>query len=278
MSEEAEIEQEAAPEAAPQPAAEPSWRDDLPDEVRDHASIQKYSSVESLAKGYINASSMLGQDKLTMPKSDEDWGEFYNKMGRPDTAADYQFDPVDLPEGTPFDEAMLDNFKEVAHEAGLSAKQANALQKWYMEKTGEQFEGMVRSAEDEMAEAQSSLRKEWGNAYDQKLNQAMRAIREFGGDDLANELDDTGLGNNVQLIKAFAEAGSKIMGDTTIEGQAENARTPAQLKAEIARIQSDPAFYDADNLERPGMVQRMQRLMEELHGKDVIGEYTVGRI
>jgi len=277
MSEEAV--QEEAPEApAPVEAVNDDWKAGLPEDLRDNPNLGKFSSVESLAKSYINASSMLGQDKLVMPKSDEEWGDFYNKIGRPEEAAGYEFDAVELPEGTPFDEGMLDQFKEVAHTAGLTSTQANALQKWYMEQTGQQFEGMVRNAEDEMANAQSALRTEWGNAYDQKLNQAMRAIREFGGDALAEELDSSGLGNNVEIVKAFAQAGEKIMGDTTLEGENENARTPAQLKAEIAKIQSDPSFYDADNLERPVMVQKMQRLMEELHGKDVIGEYTIGRI
>jgi hypothetical protein len=276
MSEEAV--QEEAPAEAPAEMSSDDWRASLPDDLRDNPTLEKYSSVESLAKGYINASSMLGQDKLVMPKTDEDWGDFFNKIGRPEEPAGYEFEPVDLPEGTPFDEGMLDQFKEIAHNAGLTGKQANELQKWYMEQTGNQFEGMIRNAEDDMANAQTALRTEWGNAYDQKLNQAMRAIREFGGDRLAEELDATGLGNNVEIVKAFANAGEKIMGDTTIEGNPESGRTPMQLKAEIAKIQGDPAFYDAENLERPSMVRKMQSLMEELHGKDIIGEYTIGRM
>lgn len=277
MSEEAIQETVEEPTAdAPAPAND-DWRTTLPEDLRDHEGLKKYSSVESLAKGYINAASMLGRDKLVMPKSDDEWGDFYNQIGRPEDPNGYEFEKIDLPEGTPIDEAALEEFKQVAHKTGLTAKQANELQKWYMEQTGQQFEGMIRGAEDEMAEAQTQLRSEWGNAYDKNLNQAMRAIREFGGDELVAELDSTGLGNNVQLVKAFAQAGEKIMGDTALEGGMEGTRTPAQLKAEIAKIQSDPSFYDAENLERPAMVQKMQRLMEELHGKDVIGEYTIGR-
>jgi hypothetical protein len=269
---------QVTPQATPQPASsEASWRDSLPEDIRDNPNIQKYSSVESLAKAYVNASSMLGRDKLVMPKSDEEWGDFYDKIGRPQDYQGYEFEKVDLPEGTPVDEEMMETFKKVAHESGLTAKQANDLQKWYMSNMGDQFENMVRSAEDEMANAQTSLRKEWGNAYDQKMNQAMRAVREFGGDQLVAELDSSGFGNNPELIKAFAQAGEKIMGDVNLEGGNEGARTPANIKAEIFKIQNNPAFYDAENLERPGMVQKMQRLMEELHGKDIIGEYTIGR-
>ena len=48
------------------------------------------------------------------------------------------------------------------------------------------------------------------------------------------------------------------------------------IKEEISKIQNDPAFYNKDNLERPAMVRRMQNLMEEMHGNEVVGGYSVG--
>jgi len=277
-----EIEQEDASSEATLTPETPSttqenWRSALPEELQSNPNLEKYSSVESLAKAYINASSMLGRDKLNMPKSDEEWGDFYNKIGRPESPDGYEFESPQMPEEMPIDETMMSNFKEMAHQAGLTTKQANELQKWYFGQMGEQFESMVQSSEQEMTEAQNALRKEWGSAYDNKLNQAMRAVREFGGQDLVDSLEEAGVGNNTALIKAFAEAGSRIMGDKNLAGDNEGGRTPGELKAQIAKIQSDPAFYDAENLERPAMVQKMQALMEELHGRDIIGEYTVGR-
>jgi hypothetical protein len=281
MSEEVQEEQEA-PQANLAPAAEPTqsdWREMLPEDIRGNENLSKFESLEGLAKSYINAQQMIGRDKIPMPKSDEEWQDVYNRLGRPDSAEGYEFETVEVPEGFPMDEEALGQFKSVAHENGLTAKQANALQKWYFEQNAGNFETMVRAAEDEMTAAQANLRTEWGNAYDQKLATAMRAVREFGGDELVANLEESGLGNNTALVKTFAEIGAKISGDVSIEGNAsEGNRTPMQLKAEIAKIQSDPSFYDSENLERPSMVKKMQNLMEELHGKDVIGEYTIGRL
>lgn len=280
MSEEIEEVQEPA---APAPSMgtvdqteESSWRTSLPEELRDNASLQKYSTVESLAKGYVNASSMLGRDKLVMPNSDDEWADMYSKLGRPEDATGYKFDEITMPDGFALDENQLNDFQEKAHSVGLSEKQANELYGWYVGNQSTQFEGMVNSAEEQLIAAQTDLRKAWGNAYDQKFSAAERAVREFGGEELEQALAETGAGNNPMLIKAFAQIGEKLMGDTSLEGGQQHAKTPDMIKEEISKIQNNPAFYDKDNLERPAMVRRMQGLMEEMHGTDVVGGYAVG--
>ena len=280
MSEEIEEVQEPA---APAPSMgtvdqteESSWRTSLPEELRDNASLQKYSTVESLAKGYVNASSMLGRDKLVMPNSDDEWADMYSKLGRPEDATGYKFDEVTMPDGFALDENQLNDFQEKAHSVGLSEKQANELYGWYVGNQSTQFEGMVNSAEEQLIAAQTDLRKAWGNAYDQKFSAAERAVREFGGEELEQALAETGAGNNPMLIKAVAQIGEKLMGDTSLEGGQQHAKTPDMIKEEISKIQNNPAFYDKDNLERPAMVRRMQGLMEEMHGTDVVGGYAVG--
>jgi hypothetical protein len=280
MSEEIEEVQEPAAQAPSMGTVdqteESSWRTSLPEELRDNASLQKYSTVESLAKGYVNASSMLGRDKLVMPNSDDEWADMYSKLGRPEDATGYKFDEVTMPDGFALDENQLNDFQEKAHSVGLSEKQANELYGWYVGNQSTQFEGMVNSAEEQLIAAQTDLRKAWGNAYDQKFSAAERAVREFGGEELEQALAETGAGNNPMLIKAFAQIGEKLMGDTSLEGGQQHAKTPDMIKEEISKIQNNPAFYDKDNLERPAMVRRMQGLMEEMHGTDVVGGYAVG--
>lgn len=280
MSEEIEEVQEPAAQAPSMGTVdqteESSWRTSLPEELRDNASLQKYSTVESLAKGYVNASSMLGRDKLVMPNSDDEWADMYSKLGRPEDATGYKFDEVTMPDGFALDENQLNDFQEKAHSVGLSEKQANELYGWYVGNQSTQFEGMVNSAEEQLIAAQTDLRKAWGNAYDQKFSAAERAVREFGGEELEQALAETGAGNNPMLIKAFAQIGEKLMGDTSLEGGQQHAKTPAMIEEEMAKIQNNPDFYDKNNLEQPAMVRRMQGLMEEMHGTDVVGGYAVG--
>tara|TARA_R100001377_G_scaffold83427_2_gene64943 strand:- start:1188 stop:2045 length:858 start_codon:yes stop_codon:yes gene_type:complete len=266
---------EATP-AATSETAEADWRSSLPEELKNNATLETYTSVESLAKAYLNASSMLGKDKLFKPNSEDEWKAFYDEMGRPTEPAGYEFPANDADSKFEVDAEMVDKFRSVAHEAGLSGNQAQRLYEWYTANNAEQYEQAVSTAEESVAESEASMRKEWGKAYDHKMEQALRAVREFGGEPLVDELNATGLGNNPNLIKAFASAGERIIGDQQLEGDGSNVMTPAQIKDEIAAIQNDPSFYDSNNLERPSMVRKMQGLMEELHGTEPVGGYSVG--
>jgi|TARA_R110000822_G_scaffold97150_2_gene220744 hypothetical protein len=253
-----------------------SWQDALSEDLRGNANLEKYTSVDSLAKGYINATSMLGKDKVLKPSNEDEWNEFYKEMGRPEDASGYEFNSFDAPEGYEIDEGLVQNFRNAAHGAGLSSEQAKTLYDWYTSNNVEQFDQMVQNTEQQLTDTEQAMRKEWGNAYDQKMGTAIRAVREFGGDELVEELNASGLGNNPKLIKAFALAGEKISGDTQLAGTTAGAMTPAQVKEQIASIQNDPKFYDTENLERPAMVRKMQNLMEELHGTTQTQSISIG--
>tara|TARA_R110000803_G_scaffold52732_2_gene108471 strand:- start:12036 stop:12884 length:849 start_codon:yes stop_codon:yes gene_type:complete len=252
------------------------WKADLPEELRTDPNIDKYTSFEGLAKGHLNAISHLGKDKLIKPNSDDEWNSFYNEMGRPEEAKGYEFDPIETPDGFEINDDMVNNFRDAAHGAGLSTDQAKKLYDWYVSNDAAQFETGQTNTQNAVHDSETTMRKEWGNAYEQNMDQAMRAVREFGGDEIVELLDSTGLGNNADVIKTFARIGQKMMGDTQLEGSANAVKTPAQLKERIASIQNNPGFYDAENLERPGMVREMKTLMEELHGNQVVGGASVG--
>jgi len=51
------------------PAAQPtsSWKDSISEEYRADPSIEKFTEIDALAKSYINATKMIGQDKIVIP-------------------------------------------------------------------------------------------------------------------------------------------------------------------------------------------------------------------
>ena len=88
------VEEQSQPSGETAPA-EASWRDSLPDDIKDNASLSKFSDVSTLAKSYINAEQMIGKDKFVVPSqsaSEEEWAEVYAKLGRPEAADQYQID------------------------------------------------------------------------------------------------------------------------------------------------------------------------------------------
>ena len=56
-----------APVATPTAQPTSSWKDSISEEYRNDPNIEKFTEADSLAKSYINAVKMIGQDKIVIP-------------------------------------------------------------------------------------------------------------------------------------------------------------------------------------------------------------------
>jgi hypothetical protein len=98
----------------------------------------------------------------------------------------------------------VDHFKKIFHEAGLSQKQAETVFKNYMQFAGEQHTNMMTTGQQQREQWVTDVKKEFGKAYDQKIDMAVRAVDTFGGEDMKKWLNETGLGDNPMFIKVFS--------------------------------------------------------------------------
>ena len=114
----------------------PEWIKNVPEDMRGEPSLALVKDFPGLVKSYVHGQKMVGADKIALPgtdASDDTWNEFYGKLGRPETAADYGLKkPEDLPEGFPYSEDIEKDFGEQAHKLGLTPKQVKGLFSWYM--------------------------------------------------------------------------------------------------------------------------------------------------
>jgi len=281
MSEEA-IEQVAQPEAAPMmetPSEVASggsgneFLNMIPEELREHPSISPIKDVENLARSYVNAQRLIGADKIAVPvnPTDEDLDRIYDRLGRREAPKDYSFD-VD---GNVITEEVAANYADVAHKLRLTPDQAKGVLDYYKNAV-EQFDSnSLESAEIAKEETVQSLRQEWGRAFDQKVEAAARVAQEFADPEMFNITlaDGSKLGDNAEFIKAFAKIAdfrqSVTSEDTVAEMSQSNVMTPATAQAEIDSIMNDKshAYWDRKNpIARQKAVERMQHLMEQLHG------------
>lgn len=281
MSEEA-IEQVAQPEATttletPAEVAQGGSGNEflnmIPEELRDHPSISPIKDVENLARSYVNAQRLIGADKIAVPvnPTDEDLDRIYDRLGRPEAPSDYGFD-VD---GNVVTEELATNYADVAHKLRLTPDQAKGILDYYrssVEQSGEQSLELAEAAKEQTVE---SLRNEWGRAFDQKVEAAARVAQEFADPEMFNITlaDGSKLGDNAEFIKAFAKIAdfrqSVTSEDTVAEMSQSNVMTPATAQAEIDAIMNDKshAYWDRKNpIARNKAVERMQHLMEQLHG------------
>lgn len=261
-----------APAAASSPGNAPKgtnvqdWKLALPPELQEDASLRTINDVSTLAKSYVHAQKLIGADKIPVPSkhaTEEDWKKVYSKLGLPEKLEDYQ---VELKESATLDKNFIENFKKVAHSAGILPKQAQALADWYQEINANAEQEALKILESRRIEEVEGLKKEWGAAFEKNVTAARKALVKFADADMIAYLDKTGLGNDVRLVKLLAKVGDTLKEDTVVGGDAgaPGVMTPAQAKEEINKIMKNPShpYFIADHPNHKAAVQEMARLFD----------------
>jgi len=239
--------------------AETSWQADAG--IQNDVNFEKFATVADLAKGYSEASSMIGNSVRFPGKDagDEDVSKFNETMldrgfyqapnqddadsvrgiqrllGLPSEAKGYAFDSVDGFEGDAESEGA---FKAMAHENGLTVSQANAIHGWL----GGNIANDVKTNGDAAAAAINELKGEWGQAFEHKVNGAKNAAsmleeRVPGISDYFENMADNGQdANMMRLMDAVAEMLSESDAQPS---QPREVLTKAEAQARVREIQNN---------------------------------------
>ena len=236
----------------------------LPDDIRHEPVLKNFKSWDALAKSYVHANRKLGvpSDQLMqIPQGENaDWNGVYKAMGRPDTPDQYELN------GTG---EMADNFRNQAHQLGLSQKLAREVMNWY----SEVHSGVDSSDDEDFASEQvqwvADLQKEWGDSYIKNTKLAERAFRQFGSEDALEVMNATGLGSHPALVKMFSQIGQFLAEDGQLTGNQQGrigGITPGSAKTRIDELLNDKDFttryYDQYHPRHQDAVNQMQRLYE----------------
>ena len=250
--------------------AEPtkSWFDGLDSDLKNHPSITKFKDPASLAKSYVNLEKAIGGDKVPVPtekSSQEEWDMFYNRLGRPSVPENYKLPELDLPEGFPeMPEEALKDFKKEAHAKGLTDRQAGELYKWYMETEKQRFNQMSEERVNQRNNAEKTLRKEWGKAFDGNLDMIKGLIDKYGGQTVRDAFDRTGVGNDPVMAKFLLEM-SKNLSEDALGGKGRPyTMSPEEAEGEINKIMGtkEHPYWNKMHPEHKAALDRMKSLAE----------------
>jgi hypothetical protein len=100
------------------------------------------------------------------------WNNIYQQLGRPSAPEGYKFDEVEGFTGDPESEGA---FRQLAHEHGLTAKQANAVHQWLGSNIAQEETAAAAANEESMGR----LRGEWGQAFEHKIGMAQAAAAQL---------------------------------------------------------------------------------------------------
>ena len=242
------------------------WKASLSDEIRADKSLENIKDIEGLAKSYVHAQKLVGSDKIPVPNkfaTDKDWDAVYEKLGRPADATGYKYD---LPEDQNLDTEALNSFSDQAHKLGLLPGQANGIVKFYNEMTANSMQEAESTAVAAREASSTELKKEWGQAFDQKISQAANLAQSVGANELFNSqmADGTKLGDHPVLIKAFAQLAAQMGEDNITQSSGPAFQTPAQLDKEIGELtMPGSAYWDKNHPNHQLAVEEVLALREK---------------
>jgi hypothetical protein len=256
---------------------EPSWRDNLPVEIRDHASLKDIKDVGALGQSYIDAQATMGNSiRIPGPEAgDEAWSNFhaklttkvpnliptpdpdneetmsalYKRMGRPDDAMGYEH-----PEGV--DATKMGDFASLAHGLGLTKTQYSKMVGAIQEHTVVQQE----AASAAFVEGIRGLKQEWGIVYEDNLQLVNSVMKGTGAPPVMLEL-----AANQKLDAASLKWLHNIGTQLGTEGinfnkdEFSSRVTPAEARARVNEIMGDRSgpYWDSGHPQNKEYIQRV---------------------
>tara|TARA_R100000808_G_scaffold6466_1_gene19222 strand:+ start:258 stop:1103 length:846 start_codon:yes stop_codon:yes gene_type:complete len=272
--------QEVAPEGSGE-SAPADWKAGLSEELQRDPSIAHIPDVETMAKSYVNAQRMVGADKIAIPGNhgtDEEWDQVYTKLGRPDAPEGYELEMNNVPDGMAANPELIGWFQNTAHKVGLTPKQAQTLADEYNVMAGQAEQSPDDAAIEAEAREQEGIRelqREYGKAFDNKVNIAKAVLQEHGGDGLLELTlsDGRPLGSHPDLVRTFANIGDMMrsrLGEDSIKApKSDGSITPDDAQRELAKIEAPGGpYWDRNHPGHSAAVADALRLREFVHGDE----------
>lgn len=241
-------------------------------------SLKDFKGIDQLAQSYVSTKRMVGGDASQFVKiptddmTDEQRAEVLNKLGRPAEAGDYKEPDFEGMAELNLSDDAIKGFRDVAHQAGLTAGQYQAVMDYYFKYAHGLGTEFAERLEAQRADVLQGLQREWGDAYEQNVTLAQDAVKELGSDELVDFLEESGLGDDPRLIKFAYEAAKLMQEDDKREpgtGHFGTRLAPEDAKAEIKRLQGDSefttAYYNEAHPNHDNAVKRMQRLFQQAY-------------
>lgn len=192
---------------------------ELDESLRGEKSLGKFKDKNELAKSYVELERKLGS-ALQMPgkdASDEDWGKFFSKVGRPEAPDKYELPAEGL------SDSLKQRIREEAFKAGATPKQVKAIVDSMVLDAKANVEAFKQQQEARKNEAVAALKKEYGAEFDSKIVLANKALVALFPSAASTFLEN-GLANHPALIRDLAALGARLGEDKLVHGESAAAK------------------------------------------------------
>jgi hypothetical protein len=194
---------------------------------------------------------------------EEGWKNLYRQLGQPEDVDGYVLPEA---EGAQRDEALQGWFKQAAYQAGLSAKQATQLAAAWETFAKEQGTAQDTLQHQQSEQALYALQKEWGPAFNDKVEQAKRAVTQYGISAVELDAIETALGTK-NMLALCSRLGEGLKEPAFIGKPKETISAGSQAAKESIRALTQDKNFMAQYLNGDkAAVGKMQQVMKEIYG------------
>ena len=250
--------------ATSEAATAADWLQSLPEEFK--KPLAKFKDVSGLARSYLEAEKTLSK-RLAIPDekaSIDEWGQFYNKLGRPEDKKYLEADERNVE-----DQDLLAKYETVLYESGISKRQGQDLLKRFETLTSELAVNSNTNLQAQKDQHLASLQKTYGDTFDQKIPLMSAAMQKIGSKDLADLVAQTQY--HPGLMQLLISYGETLKSDALISGTTmPKVIGKESALAEIKRLTCDQNFmvqYTTDGLGHDAAVKQMMELHQIAYAK-----------
>lgn len=222
---------------------------------------------------YIKELQSFAGKKGDIPKSDatdEEWSEFYQKLGRPSDIEGYDFSIGDEfteavgEESIPYFEKTVNQIKEEAFNIGANSEQAESLVNIFLGSVIESIENTNSQDKEFSEEMDKELRSEWGDEYNGMMSgiESMLTANGFPDENM-QFLKESGMLKDPAFAVTMGKIASKFADDPEIGHH--QTKTQAGVRDQLAEVNMDIAEYvKTGNKIPPHIAQKRMDLMNKL--------------
>jgi hypothetical protein len=217
------------------------WRAGLPDELKKNESLAKFKTVGEFANDYLATATqkteLEGKLGNTIPKlgdnaTPEDKAAFYNALGRPKEAKEYEFDGENenATEWT-------SNWKQTFYDLGLTKDQAKQLSGKWNGAVQKMVEAHNTALKAEITASEQKLKSEYGDKYEANVELAKRLYNKHLGAEFDKDFDAGTSTNRFNMVRYLIKLAALTGEDRTPQ----SGNTPGQRRVPFINFDKSPA-------------------------------------
>ncbi len=217
------------------------------EDLRADPTLKSTKNVAGLASQLVNAQKMIGQNTNTIALPTEtstevEWDEFHKKMGRPDTADEYEITHL---EGMGEIDAVTEkSFKELVHLEGLKPATVQKLIEFDDNRMLALRQAMTDGDTLKRTEANDKAKAKWGSACEEREHLANRMVEENTTEESKQAVLDI-IGNDFVIADFLANIAKKFVEHKIISADVDKV-TPVEALAKAEELRNTAGYVSGE--------------------------------